>query len=320
MIAQIVSIAAFTHADFWLGVGIVAGIYGIFTLGLQLNVGFTGIVNLGQAGFMAIGAYAMAILILTYAWPPWLALPVATLLAMLAGVIVAAPAVRLRGDYLAIATIAAAQIVQSAVQNSMSITGGNNGLLGFDATWQSIQAVVLGALSAIGLGDLDQIPLFLMTWLIFGLLLAILVTLQHTPWGRVLRAIREDEDAAEALGKNAYAYKIQSLALAAGIGAIAGYLLALNITLIYPGTYSADFTFIGFAILVLGGLGSYSGVALGAILLWFVLEGTRFVGLPLSADKVAALRLLIVGLVLILVMALRPQGILGKREEMVLRG
>jgi branched-chain amino acid transport system permease protein len=320
VIPHLISVAPFGHLDFWLGVGIVAGIYAIFTLGLQLNVGFTGIVNLGQAGFMAIGAYAMAILIVNYGWSPWLALPVATLVAMLAGVIVGMPAVRLRGDYLAIATIAAAEIVQSTAQNAINLTGGNNGLLGFDAAWQTIQIWALGRLATIGLGQMDQIPLFALTWITFGALLVILFTLQHTPWGRVLRAIREDEDAAEALGKNAYAYKIQSLALAAAIGAIAGYLLALNITIIYPGTYSADFTFIGFAILVLGGLGSYSGVALGSILLWFVLEGARFIDLPLSADKVAALRLLIVGLVLVFIMALRPQGILGKREEMVLRG
>jgi branched-chain amino acid transport system permease protein len=107
---------------------------------------------------------------------------------------------------------------------------------------------------------------------------------------------------------------------AASIGAVAGYLLALNVTLIYPQSFSADFTFIGFAILVLGGLASYVGVALGAILLWFVLEGMRFVDLPLAADKIAALRLLLVGLVLIAVMVFRPQGILGKREEMVIRG
>jgi len=317
---DMISLAPLGQADFWLGVGVVAGIYSIFTLGLQLNVGLTGIVNLGQAGFMAIGAYAMAILIVTYHWPPWLALPAATFVAMLAGVVVALPSVRLRGDYLAMTTLAAAEIVQNVAQNAIGLTGGNNGLLGFDAAWQTIQVWMLGVLSAVGLGNEDQIPLFLVVWLTFGIIMLILVALQHTPWGRVLRAIREDEDAAGALGKNAYAYKVQSMALAAGIGAIAGYLLALNVTLIYPGTYSADFTFIGFAILVLGGLGRFAGVALGSILLWFVLEATRFVDLPLAADQVAALRLLIVGLVLILVMVLRPQGIAGKREEMVLRG
>jgi branched-chain amino acid transport system permease protein len=314
------SFQSFAHADFWIGVGIVAGIYSIFTLGLQVNVGFTGILNFGQAGFMAIGAYSMALLILKAHWSPWAALPVATLIAMASGLLVGIPALRLPPHYLAMATIGAAQIVQITAQNATGFTGGNEGLIGFDAEWQRIQIWLLGKLSAVGLGQQYELPLFLVTWLSFLVLLVVLRALQHTPWGRVLRAIREDEDAAAALGKNVYAYKLQSLMAAAALGAVAGYLLALNVTLIYPQSFSADFTFIGFAILVLGGLASYVGVALGAILLWFVLEGMRFVDLPLAADKIAALRLLLVGLVLIAVMVFRPQGILGKREEMVIRG
>jgi branched-chain amino acid transport system permease protein len=314
------SLHALVQADFWIGVGIVAGIYSIFTLGLQVNVGFTGILNFGQAGFMAIGAYAMALLILKAHWSPWAALPAATSIAIAAGLLVGIPALRLAPDYLAMATIGAAEIVQIAAQNSNSFTGGNEGLLGFDAAWQRIQLWSIEKLSAIGLGQQYDLPLFLLVWLAFAVVLVLLRTLQHTPWGRVLRAIREDEDAAAALGKNVYVYKLQSLAAAAALGAIAGYLLALNVTLVYPQSFSADFTFIGFAILVLGGLASYVGVALGSILLWFVLEGLQFVELPLSADKIAALRLLLVGLVLIGVMVLRPQGLLGKREEMVIRG
>jgi branched-chain amino acid transport system permease protein len=313
-----VDLSAFGHAEFWIGVGVVAGIYAIFALGLQLNIGFTGILNFGQAGFMAIGAYAMAILILKAHWSPWLALPAATAVSMLAGVLVGLPSLRLRADYLAIVTIAAAQIVTIVGQNARELTGGNNGLTGFDAQWTDVQRSILDWLEPIGLGEQFTLPLFLVTWITFGVLLAVLVALQHTPWGRVLRAIREDEDAAAALGKNVFAYKLQSLAIAAGLGAIAGYLLALNVTLVYPSSFDADFTFIGIAILVLGGLGSYAGVALGALLMWAVLEATRFVELPMSSDKVAALRLLIVGVVLILVAMLRPQGILGRREEMVL--
>jgi branched-chain amino acid transport system permease protein len=308
------------HADFWLGAGIVAGVYAIFTLGLQVNVGFTGILNFGQAGFMAIGAYTMAILILKLDWSPWAALPAATGVAMLAGLLVGIPALRLSPDYLAMATIAGAQIVQIAAQNGGSFTGGNNGLLGFDADWQNAQLSILGWLGHLGLGEQYTLPLFLVTWATFLVCLAALRFLQHLPWGRVLRAIREDEDAAAALGKNVFAYKLQSLALAAALGAIAGYVVALNISLVYPQAFSADFTFIGFAVLVLGGLGSYVGVALGSLLLWFLLEGLRYVELPLAGDKVAALRLLVVGLVLVLVMALRPQGLLGRREEMVIRG
>lgn len=314
------SLHALAQANFWIGVGIVAGIYSVFTLGLQVNVGFTGILNFGQAGFMAIGAYSMALLIVKAHWPAWAALPVATLIAMAAGLLVGIPALRLSADYLAMATIGAAQIVQIAAQNATSFTGGNEGLLGYDADWQRIQIWALEQLSHVGLAQQFELPLFLLTWLVFLVLLALLWTFQRTPWGRVLRAIREDEDAASALGKNVYAYKLQSLVIAAALGAIAGYLLALNVTLVYPQSFSADFTFIGFAILVLGGLASYVGVALGSVLLWFVLEGLRFLDLPLAADKIAALRMLLVGVVLIAVMALRPQGILGKREEMVIRG
>jgi branched-chain amino acid transport system permease protein len=146
----------------------------------------------------------------------------------------------------------------------------------------------------------------------------VLTRLQATPWGRVLRAIREDEDAARALGKNALAYKLQSLAIAAALGAIAGYFLALNLSFLTPESFEPLFTFIGYAVLVLGGLASYWGVAVGALILWLVLEATRFVDLPLPAEKVAALRFVIVGVALILLMAFRPQGMFGKRQEMVL--
>lgn len=315
-----VNLAALAAPDFWIGVGIVAGIYSIFTLGLQLNVGFTGIFNFGQAGFMAIGAYAMAILILQYHWPALWALPAATVIAMAAGAVLGVASLRLSGDYLAMATIAAAEIVQSAAQNAGALTGGNQGLLGFDAAWTGASRWMLDRLSAIGLGNQSQLPLLLVSWLAFGVLLGGLEALQRTPWGRVLRAIREDEAAAEALGKNTFAYKLQSLAIAAALGAVAGYLFALDITLVYPQSFSADVTFVGFAILVLGGLGNYAGVALGSLLLWTVLEGISFVRLPVAADKVAAMQMLVVGVVLIGVMVWRPQGLRGKREEMVLRG
>lgn len=315
-----INVAALAAPDFWIGVGIVAAIYSIFALGLQLNVGFTGIFNFGQAGFMAIGAYAMAILILTFHWPAFVALFAATAIAMAAGVILGFSSLRLRGDYLAMATIAAAEIVQSIAQNAGWLTGGNQGLLGFDAAWVGLARWMLEGLSAVGMGTQSQLPLLILSWSTFCVLLGILRALERTPWGRVLRAIREDEAAAEALGKNAFAYKLQSLAIAAALGAIAGYLFALNITLLYPQSFSADVTFVGYAILVLGGLGSYGGVALGSILLWTVLEGISFMRLPIAADRVAALQMFIVGAILIGVMVWRPQGLRGKRQEMILRG
>ena len=123
--------------------------------------------------------------------------------------------------------------------------------------------------------------------------------MQRTPWGRVLRAVREDEDAARALGKNTLLYKLQSLAISAMLGALAGFFLALFLATIHPDDYEPIVTFFAFGVLILGGLASYRGVAVGAILLWTLLEGTRFVELPISEEKTAALRFAIVGLVLI---------------------
>ncbi len=314
-----VSFEAVTQLEFWIGVGALAGIYGIFALGLQLNVGFTGIVNFGQAGFMAIGGYGMGILVVQAGWSFLPALAVSMLLAMAAGVLIGLPSLRLRADYFAIVTIAFAEIIRYIALNARELTGGPQGLLGFDAAWLDasswLQDVVL---EPVGLGDQFLAPLLLVTWAVFLALIVALSLLQKTPWGRVLRAIREDEDAARALGKNTFAYKLQSLAIAAALGALAGYFLALNLAFLNPQQFEPLFTFIGYAILVLGGLASYRGVAVGAIILWTLLEVTRFLDLPLAGEKVAALRLMLVGVVLILLMMFRPQGLLGKRQEMVL--
>lgn len=312
-----VSFDALTAADFWIGVGILAGVYAIFTLGLQLNVGFTGIINFGQAGFMAIGAYTMGILVVRAGWSLWAAMAASIAVAMLAGVLIGLPSLRLRADYFAIATIAFAEIVRYVAVNARGLTGGSQGLLGFDGSWLELSDTILGWLPS-GVQDQFLLPLLIVVWLAVIVLTVLLAILQRTPWGRVLRAIREDEDAARALGKNAYAYKLQSIAIAAALGAIAGWFLALNLAFIEPSSFEPLFTFIGFTILVLGGLASYLGVAIGALILWVLLEVTRFIDLPLSAEKVAALRFVIVGVALILLVALRPQGILGKREEMVL--
>ena len=313
-----VSLEAFTDLDFWIGVGILAGTYAIFALGLQINVGYTGIVNFGQAGFMAIGAYTMGILVVKAGWSFWLALPAATVVAMAAGLLIGLPSLRLRADYFAIVTIAFAEIVRYVAQNARELTGGNQGLLGYDDAWADVSAWMLDRLEAVGLGDQFLLPLLLVTWITAVGLIVVLSVVQRTPWGRVLRAIREDEDAARALGKNTFAYKLQSLAIGAALGALAGYFLALNLAFVSPESFEPLFTFIGYAVLILGGLASYAGVALGAVVLWTLLEATRFLDLPLAAEKVAALRFMLVGLLLILLMAFRPQGILGKRREMVL--
>ncbi|HEX4569460.1 MAG TPA: branched-chain amino acid ABC transporter permease [Dongiaceae bacterium] len=305
--------------DFWLGVGVIAGIYGIFVLGLQINVGFTGLINLGQAGFMSIGAYAMGMLVTDAGWSIWTAMPVAIVIAIAAGLLVGLPSLRLRADYFAIATIAFAEIVRYTFQNA-DFAGGNQGIIGYDQEWRDISDWLLDRLTPLGLGDLTQLPLFLAIWITFTLCLILLKLLQASPWGRVLKAIREDEDAVAALGKNVFAYKLQSLAFAAALAAIAGFFLSFNVTYLYPSEFDPTFTFLGYAALVLGGYASYGGVALGTVLLWSVMEGLRFLQLPLGTGQIGALRFVIIGLILILASMLRPQGLLGRKAEMQLRG
>jgi branched-chain amino acid transport system permease protein len=314
-----VTLEAFTDIDFWTSVGIFAGIYTIFALGLQLNVGFTGIQNFGQAGFMAIGAYSMAILTAEEGMNFWLTLPISVLITIAFGLIVGLPSLRLRADYFAIATIAFAEAIRLIALNARDLTNGAQGIFGFDDSWDSIAESIEEFIVDLGWTDVPSLfPLFLVTWGIAVLFMFGLTRVQGTPWGRVLRAIREDEDAARALGKSAFSYKLQSLAIAATIGAVAGWLLAIQLAFVVPDEFQPIVTFIGYVVLVLGGLANYWGVAVGAIILWTVLEGLRFLELPISETKIAALRFIIVGLVLIGLMAFRPQGMFGKREEMVL--
>jgi branched-chain amino acid transport system permease protein len=246
-------------------------------------------------------------------------MPVSILITIGFGLVVGLPSLRLRTDYFAIATIAAAEAIRLFALNARELTGGAQGLFGFSDDWDSVAETIEGWIADIGWTDVPTLfPLFLVVWTVAVALMFLLTRVQNTPWGRVLRAIREDEDAARALGKNAFAYKLQSLAIAATLGAIAGFFLALNLKFLGPEEFVPIFTFIGYAVLILGGLANYWGVAVGAIILWTMLEGLRFLELPLSETRITALRFMIVGLVLIALMAFRPQGVFGKREEMVL--
>lgn len=315
-----VSLHAFVGWDFWIGVGVLSATYGIFALGLQLNVGTTGITNFGQAGFMATGAYAMAILVVREGVSLWLAMPAAVGISMAAAVLVGLPSLRLRSDYFAISTLAFSEIVRYTANNARSLTGGNQGLLGYNGDWFKLSFRLANWLHAHGIGVPGFLfPLMLVSWLLLLILWIVVAALVRTPWGRVLRAIREDEDAARALGKNTLVYKLQSLALSAALAAIAGFVLAFNLTLLVPDQFDPVFTIFGYVIVILGGLGSYFGVLLASVLLMTLLEATRYLELPLASDKIAALRFIIVGAVLILLMAFRPQGLFGKRQEMLLR-
>ena len=326
MIPLGVEFSALTDAGFWTGVGVFAGTYVIVALGLQLNVGYTGMSNFGAAGFMAIGAYTMGVLQLESGLSFWLSLPLSMLASMLFGLIVGLPSLRLREDYFAIATLAMAEVVRITARNAKDLTNGSEGLVCnkdfsqcFDDTWKDVADKIEGWLIDLGWADPEGlIPLLLVVWATVIVLTIVMQRITKTPWGRVLRAIREDEDAAKALGKNPLSYKLQSLAISAAIAAIAGWFLAFNIASIAPTQFEPYVTFYAYTVLILGGLASYWGLIAGSIVFWTLLEMTRFLELGIGDAKEGALRFAIVGLAIILLMAFRPQGMFGKKEEMVL--
>ena len=220
--------------EFWAFVGVMAGIYTLLTLGLQVQFGLAGLLNFGQVGFMAIGAYTMAILVVKAGWSMWIAAPLAILAATLAGVLVGLPTLRLRGDYFAIVTIAFSEIVRYVATNEDSLTGGSQGTINlsgagaaaqYDGAWQRFQQW-LGGLFHIGSKD---VVMLVVIWTVAVVLLAATAEAARTPWGRVLRAIREDEEAAASLGKHVFGYRLQALALGAALAGAGRLLLRLAV-------------------------------------------------------------------------------------------
>ena len=313
--------------EFWAFVGVVAGIYTIFALGIQLEFGFTGLLNFGHVAFMAIGAYAMAILVVKTGLSMWLAAPLALLAAAAAGALLGLPTVRLRADYFAIVTIAFSEIVRYVATNEDRLTGGTQGTINlsgagvtadYNAEWERFREWFQ---SVLHIGSKD-VAMLVLVWTAAVVLTALLALAVRTPWGRVLKSIREDEDAARSLGKNVFAYKLQSLALGSALAGVAGLFYAWQFSFFSPGDFAALLTFFAWMIVILGGLGRVWAVPVGALVFGLVFAGTRFFDFaPFvwfdSAER-AYLRLLVIGLVIIGLTVFRPQGLLGRRDEMVL--
>jgi branched-chain amino acid transport system permease protein len=312
---------------FWAFVGVVAGIYTIVALGLQVQFGFTGLLNFGQVAFMAIGAYTMAILVVKEGWSMWLAAALGVAAAAAGGIVLGLPTVRLRSDYFAIVTIAFSEIVRYVATNESSLTGGSQGTIAlggvgtaaqYNGQWASFQSHVQRSL---GFSSSDATMLVLV-WAAALVLLTLTWLALRTPWGRVLRSIREDEDAAASLGKNVFAYKLQALALGAALGGIAGLFYAWQFSFFSPNDFEPLLTFFAWMILLLGGLGRVWAVPVGALVFGFVFAGTRFLDFaPFSwfaSDQRAYLRLIVIGVVIIVLVVWRPQGLLGRKQELVL--
>lgn len=327
-------------------IGPEAAIYALAAIGLNVHFGYTGLLNFGQVGFMLVGAYGVAMGVTTFGWSLWAGLLLGIISAVVLALILGIPTLRLRGDYLAIATIAAGEVLRYFYRSTWSekYTGGVYGLPKFADPFyelnplpqdrQRIQLLQVSSGAAPGsrpryLFDfsVNDTWVMIVSWLLVLLVCVMLLLLMRSPWGRVLRSIREDELAARSLGKNVYSYKMQSLILGGVFGALAGALMAIRSQSVHPDTYDPKVTFYLYAIMILGGAARIFGPVVGSVIFWFIISffdaalrsGSNAGYIPewlLTASDAGAARLALVGLGLVLLMVYRPAGIMGNREEM----
>ncbi|MDP8960623.1 MAG: branched-chain amino acid ABC transporter permease [Actinomycetota bacterium] len=306
-----------------------AAIYALFTIGLNLHYGYTGLLNFGHVGFMLVGAYGLGVMVATFGLSLWFGVVAGLVLAVLLALALGYPTLRLRADYFAITTIAAAEILRLLVRSAPlePLTGGVYGLQGVASAFYDLNPIPRGRYG-VGLLTFPHQSLWamLVTWVLVGLATVLVALLARSPWGRVVRAIREDEDAARSLGKNVFAYKLQSLVVGGLLGALAGAMFAISTSSVNADTYQPDLTFFAYTILILGGTATTAGPVFGSILFWFLIAGTDSLLrqaseaglLPVVSTNVGAVSLILVGIGLVLLMVFRPQGIFGDRREMLL--
>jgi branched-chain amino acid transport system permease protein len=309
--------------------------FALAAIGLNLHFGYTGLLNFGQAGFMAVGAYSISMGV-TYFDLPFLAtVPLGLAMAVVLALLLGVPTLRLRADYLAIVTIAASEVIRQVAGSvaATKYTGGPTGKTGYSSGFYELNPFPAGQY---GLGpakyNSNQFFLLVVGWTLVVLGCLLVWLLMRSPWGRVLRAIREDEDAARSLGKNVLSYKMQSLVLGGVFGALAGFVIALGNGSVQPGSFSTLLTFLIFTAMILGGAGRVLGPVVGAIVfssLFVFIENVliQLTGpdgvIPesvLKPNEVSIVRYILVGLLLMLLMIFRPQGFFGDKRELALDG
>jgi branched-chain amino acid transport system permease protein len=277
---------------------VMVALYAILAASFNLLIGFAGLFALSQAAFFGVGAYTTAILATTLGLPFPVPLVAAVLLTAAVGMLVALPALRIGGDHLVIVTLALQIIVTAVMINWRSVTGGTDGI-------SAIPKIVLWG------SPLDTPARFLpLALAAAAACLAIAWRLAKSPFARAVRAMRENEQAVQAVGKNVVAIKLTVFAVAAGLAAVAGGLYAHYISYVSAETFTLDLTIYILAMVILGGTGNLWGSVLGAVLLTALPELLKFVALPPDiADKS---RQILYGLTLIAILLLRPQGLLGE--------
>ena len=301
--------------------------FALAALGLALHFGFAGLLNFGIAGFMAIGAYGYAISILTFGFEWWQGILVSLVASVVFSLILGIPTLRLRGDYLAIVTIAAAEILRLLFLTNafVDVTGSADGLSGYHNSFRAANPFPVGDY---GFGpwtyNNNEMWVLVLGLITLVVCVSILMLLIKSPWGRVIKGIREDEDAVRALGKNVFAYKMQALIIGGIFGSLGGVIYALPSS-VNPGVYVTSLTFFVWTALLLGGAATIFGPVLGAVIFW-VLQAFLSNILPqlvssgilpfMTSIQASTIRFILVGVGLMLLVIYRPQGILGDKKEL----
>lgn len=287
--------------DLLLHLAVVVAIYAIFALSLNVEIGYTGLFNFGHVAFFAIGAYTSALLTLSGA-PFAVGLLAGLAAAGVCGYLLSIPALKLQGDYFGIATLGFGEILRMVVSNEVWLTKGPMGLPGIP------RPEILGFI-------FDTLPAYLALSACMALTtFAILAFVVLSPFGRALKAVRDDETAAEILGKNALRFKIKSFVIGSTFAGLAGVLWAHYTTFISPGDFTLTETILVLLIVVMGGKGTLPGPVLGAVALIFFQESVRFLRLPPEWTRLLGpLQQMVFGLLLVVLMVFRPEGIIRER-------
>jgi neutral amino acid transport system permease protein len=315
------------------GIGFQAVFLALLALGINMQFGYTGLLNFGQIAFAMVGAYGIAVSVSQWGLNFWVGVAIGIAGAVALALLLGLPTLRLRADYLAIATIATAEGLRLLFRSvsATPITNGSRGISGFNSAFVELAPWDTGRRYRI-LGTFwSGADLWVTTvgWTLVALGCLLVWGLVRSPWGRVVKSIREDEDAVRALGKNVYVYKMQALVLGGVFGALGGMIYAIGTGSATPDQYQNANTFLAYAALILGGAARVLGPVVGAMLMYFIIQfadsGLRSLietgvipeGL-LSTTDVAQIRFVIIGLGLILLLVFRPQGIFGDRREVML--
>jgi neutral amino acid transport system permease protein len=315
-------------------------VYALAATGINVHFGYSGLLNIGQAAFVGLASFGLAMGVATFGLSFWLGIAIGLASAVVLAFLLGIPTLRLRADYLAIVTIAGAEILRRLFRSSslQEWTGGTEGLRGFNQAFADLNPYsgrwtlewpsFLSFMPSITYGRND---LWVMTvgWVILVLVLLVVWLAMRSPWGRVMKAIREDEDAVRSLGKNVYWYKMQSLVFGGLLGSLAGFLFALSRANVQPDNYSTDFTFYLYVMMIIGGAARVFGPLVGAAIFWFlvnfvsrILEEVDRLNLVsdslLRTTQVGSVVFFLVGLTMVVLLIFRPQGIFGDKREISL--